>query len=166
MSEHRIIPTAERYVEGFHRAVDVVARERAYLALIEAPPLENSRAFVEGMLAGAGVQMLVVDAEDTVVGFCDVVRDTRAGFTHRGTLGMGLLPHARGRGLGKRLMAETIAAARAAGIERIELEVFASNVRARALYDSLGFVTEGLKRRSRKLDGVYDDDIFMALVFE
>jgi RimJ/RimL family protein N-acetyltransferase len=49
-------------------------------------------------------------------------------------------------------------------MERIELDVFASNKAAIALYLKLGFVTEGVKRRARKLDGEYDDNVFMALI--
>ena len=49
------------------------------------------------------------------------------------------------------------------GLERIELAVFASNARAIALYERLGFVREGYKRRVRKVDGEYDDDVIMAL---
>lgn len=54
--------------------------------------------------------------------------------------------------------------ARQAGMERIELDVFASNKAAIALYMKLGFVTEGVKCRARKLDGDYDDNVFMALL--
>jgi RimJ/RimL family protein N-acetyltransferase len=77
---------------------------------------------------------------------------------------MGLLPGYRGRGIGRRLMEEAIARAWHAGLERIELEVFASNAPARALYEKLGFVTEGVRRRARKLDGAYDDNVLMALL--
>ena len=118
------------------------------------------------ILAGAGVQMLAVRSNDVVVGWCDIVRNPLEGFRHVGRLGMGLLPHYRGQGLGKRLTVETIRAARLAGIERVELEVFASNERAVALYRKLGFVTEGVKRRARKLDGQYDDNVVMALFDE
>lgn len=55
-----------------------------------------------------------------------------------------------------------IASAVAQGMERIELEVFASNARAIRLYERLGFVTEGVKRGARKLDGVYEDNVLMA----
>src|SRR4051812_33719543 len=48
-------------------------------------------------------------------------------------------------------------------LERIELEVVASNEPAVGLYRKMGFVTEGVKRHGRKLDGVYDDIIVMAL---
>jgi len=108
--------------------------------------------------------MLAVRMNDEVVGWCDIVRNPVEGFRHTGRLGMGLIPTYRGQGLGKRLVVETIHSARQVGIERVELEVFASNERAIALYRTLGFVTEGIKRRARKLDGVYDDNVFMALV--
>jgi RimJ/RimL family protein N-acetyltransferase len=77
---------------------------------------------------------------------------------------MGLLPEYRGRGLGRRLAEAAVAAARERGMERIALEVFASNTRAIALYERLGFRHEGVLRRARKLDGRYDDNVLMALV--
>jgi ribosomal protein S18 acetylase RimI-like enzyme len=164
MDEIRIIPTSSLYVESFNSAVDTVARERKYLIFLEGPPLETTHRFVGNLLAGAGVQTLAVTSEEVVVGWCDIVRKQREGFRHVGTLGMGILPKYREQGLGRRLVADTIRAATEAGMERIELEVFASNERAIALYQKLGFVTEGIKRNARKLDGVYDDNVFMALL--
>ena len=57
----------------------------------------------------------------------------------------------------------TLQGAREKGLERVELEVFASNRPAIRLYESLGFVVEGIKRRGRKLDGAYDDVLEMTL---
>jgi ribosomal protein S18 acetylase RimI-like enzyme len=164
MAEIRIIPTAQQYVESFNGAVDIVARERKFLIFLEGPSLETTHRFVAHLLAGGGVQMLAVTSEEVVVGWCDIVQKQREGFRHVGTLGMGILPKYRGQGLGHRLAMDTIRAATEAGMERIELEVFASNERAIALYRKLGFVTEGIKRNARKLDGVYDDNVFMALL--
>ena len=159
------MPTDGKFVEGLAAALDFVAKERRYIGFIEGPPVEGTRQFVKSIIAGAGVQMMVVDG-DTVVGWCDIMSNPVEGFRHVGRLGMGLLPEFRGRGLGRRLAVETIRAARAAGMERIELEVFASNARAIALYQSLGFVIEGTKVQSRKLDGQYDDNVCMALLDE
>src|SRR5215470_11529105 len=161
-----IVPTAERYVEGFHAAVDIVARERRYIGFVEGPPLESTRGFVRRILAGDGVQVLAVTTDDAVVGWCDIVRKQIEGFRHSGTLGMAVLPEYRGRSLGERLAREAIRAAQNIGMERIELDVFASNARAIALYKKLGFRTEGIKRRARRLDGEYEDNIFMALLSE
>lgn len=60
-------------------------------------------------------------------------------------------------------MAHDLQKAKGMGLERVELEVFASNAPAIALYEKMGFVTEGVKKRARKLDGLYDDVVQMAL---
>jgi ribosomal protein S18 acetylase RimI-like enzyme len=159
-----IVPTEERYVESFNAVVDAVARERRYIGCVEGPSLESTREFVRSIVGGAGVQLLAVNSNDVVVGWCDIVRNPQEGFRHVGRLGMGLLPEYRRQGLGRRLVTQAIRASREAGIERIELEVFASNEPAIALYQASGFVTEGIKRRARKLDGRYDDNVFMALL--
>jgi ribosomal protein S18 acetylase RimI-like enzyme len=166
MDEVRIVPAAEQYAEGFNAIVDAVARERRYIGFVEGPSVESTREFVRSLLGGAGVQMLAVTTNDAAVGWCDIVRNPHEGFRHVGRLGMAFLPEYRGRGLGRRLVAQTIGAARRAGIERVELEVFASNERAVAFYRAVGFVIEGVKRRARKLDGQYDDNVFMALLGE
>lgn len=160
----RIIPTEERFIQQFNTAVGVVGRERKYIGFLDTPPMEDSRALITTILNGGGVQFLAVTADDTLVGWCDIVRKQRDGFRHVGYLGMGILAEYRGKGLGERLMRTSIDAAAAMGMERIELEVFDTNTRAIALYRKLGFELEGVKRHARKLDGQYDDDLFMALV--
>jgi RimJ/RimL family protein N-acetyltransferase len=162
----RIVETTDAHVEGFHRCVGVVARERKYIGFVDAPPLETTWIFFRSILAGGGVHFVAVDDGDEVVGWCDIARMGFEGFRHTGRLGMGLLPHVRGQGVGRRLAEAAIDAATAGGIERIELEVFATNLRAIRLYERLGFAHEGVRRRARKLDGVYDDNVLMALVIE
>jgi RimJ/RimL family protein N-acetyltransferase len=160
----RIVPTStEAQIAGFNRCVDVVARERRYIGLVTGPPLAASAAFVRQVVADGGVHLVALDPDESVVGWCDIARHERDGFRHAGRLGMGLLPSARGHGLGRRLAAATIDAARTKDFERIELEVFGSNARAIALYKRLGFVQEGVRRRAWKLDGAYEDDVLMAL---
>jgi RimJ/RimL family protein N-acetyltransferase len=161
-----ILPSTEGHLEGLRRCIDAVARERHFIAVVEGPPLPQIQEFVRGLIAGGGIQLVAVDDAGNVVGWCDIMRYRTEGFRHCGRLGMGLLPAMRGRGLGRRLAEAAIQAAFAGGMERIELEVFASNESAIALYDRLGFVREGLKRNARKLDGVYDDSVLMVLARE
>ncbi|MFT4035954.1 MAG: GNAT family N-acetyltransferase [Patulibacter sp.] len=52
---------------------------------------------------------------------------------------LAVMPHARGIGVGRRLLEVVIAAAREAGCGAISLEVRQDNAPARALYRSLGF---------------------------
>ena len=150
-------------MDGFHTALDTVARERRYIGLTHAFPLPATAAFVRQMIASGGVQLVAVTATDEVVGWCDIERQQLEGFRHVGRLGMGLLPLYRRQGIGRQLAKAAIGAARAAGIERIELEVFASNTGAIRLYEQLGFTREGVKTRARKLDGREDDIVLMAL---
>ena len=42
---------AAEHVEGFHRALDQVARERKYLAFLEAPAVGETREFVTNNIA-------------------------------------------------------------------------------------------------------------------
>lgn len=151
------------HVEGYRRALDVVARERKYLTLLEALPEPDTLRFVKNSLEN-GNPMMVALAGEEVVGWCDIRREAFASRAHRGTLGMGLLPEWRGRGLGRRLIEATLAKARRSGFKRIELDVHADNRRAIALYEKAGFVREGIVRDATVIDGVFRDAILMAIV--
>lgn len=162
----QIVPIAEEHIEGLHRCLDAVARERRYLARVQAPPLEAVRQFALKSIENAAIRLVALSQEENqvrVVGWCDVSPMEREGFTHRGRLGMGMHEDFRRRGIGTRLINEAIGKAKEKGLERIELEVFASNGPAIKLYEKMGFVVEGVKKKARKLDGVYDDMIEMAL---
>ena len=69
-------------------------------------------------------------------------------------LGVALLPEFRGQGVGERLMRQTLEAARAFGLHRVELTVREDNKNAIALYKKIGFEIEGLMRDAMKVDGV------------
>jgi RimJ/RimL family protein N-acetyltransferase len=151
----------EEDIGSFHAAVDAVAREHKYLALLEAPPLERATAFVRRNIEN-GYPQLVAVADQQVVGWCNIPPATRQVMAHVGDLFMGLLPQWRGQGLGERLLTQSLAAADAFGYLRVELGVFGTNARAAALYRKAGFVEEGIKRRAILIDGVFHDEIIMA----
>ena len=160
----RTEPVSEEHMEGLWRAIEAVARERRYLGNVDGFPLGEVRQFAAALAAGGGVQLVAVDDDGSVAGWCDIRRNPFEGFRHVGTLGVGLLSAYREQGLGPKLLARTIEAAAAAGMRRIELEVFASNTRAVHVFEKAGFVREGLKRDARVLDGVPDDVVCMALL--
>jgi len=164
MDRFRVVETTDALISGFHAAVDAVARERRFFTFLEAPPLTKSEEFVRRVLMGGGVHLVAIDSEDQVVGWCDIMRSPREGFRHAGQFGIGVVAPFRGVGLGRRLAELAIESAWERGLERIELVVFASNARAIALYRRLGFEEEGVRRKARKLDGDYDDDLMMALL--
>lgn len=70
-------------------------------------------------------------------------------------------PHARRRGLGRRLMLALIAEARKRGAREVFLEVRADNPGAQTLYRDLGFEEIGVRPKYYQPDGV--DAIVMRL---
>lgn len=157
-----IVPIAETHIVGFHAVLDCVARQRKYLALLEAPSLGETREFVRRNIEQGAPVWLALDGE-MVVGWCDILPDARETARHCGRLGMGVHPDFRGRGIGRRLLGAALADAQERGMERVELHVLESNEIAINLYKAFGFEQEGLLRNARKLDGQYENKIAMGL---
>jgi putative acetyltransferase len=79
------------------------------------------------------------------------------------SLGMAILPVARGRGGGRALLEAAIEHARASGAHKLDLEVWVDNARAISLYASAGFEVEGLRRdHYRRRDGRLRSTLLMA----
>jgi ribosomal protein S18 acetylase RimI-like enzyme len=130
-----IVAIGRDHIESFHRTLGMVARERRYLALPEAPPIAQFHSFVQDVIRQGRPQFAAL-SDGEVVGWCDVLPKGRPIYAHSGVLGMGLLPTFRGQGIGRRLLQRTLDAARAAGLSRIELTVREENANAIGLYRS------------------------------
>ena len=73
----------------------------------------------------------------------------------------------RGEGIGRRIIQQaTDWECRSHVLTRIELHVFAGNVRAIHLYESCGFGLEGVRRQAVHRDGEYIDDLVMAYLLD
>jgi RimJ/RimL family protein N-acetyltransferase len=158
-----IAPISPAHVEGFHRALDSVARERKYLSIFEAFPVEQMRDFVLNQIE-TGSPAFVALAGVEVVGWCDIRRSSYPTYAHRGTVGMGVVAERRGRGIGFRLLGAALEDAFRRGLERVELDVRVDNVRAIALYEKIGFRREGVTRDAFLVDGEYCDALSMAII--
>lgn len=74
-------------------------------------------------------------------------------------------PRYFGRGLGTEAARLMLAHAfDTVGLNRVELEVYAFNPRARHVYEKVGFVTEGVKRQALRWDGAWVDAHLMAIL--
>lgn len=160
-----VVPITEALAEGFHACLDAVARERRYLAQVEALPLERIQAFVRENVAGGAAHVVALDG-GRVVGWCDILPAWAHAVRHCGTVGMGVLAAYRGRGIGQQLLSACLDRARANGITRVELEVRADNLRAIKLYERMGFQQEALQRRGLRYDGEYFDSLQMSLLID
>lgn len=72
----------------------------------------------------------------------------------------------RGNGIGTALFRELESWAAAKEVHRLELTVLADNVPGRKLYEKSGFVVEGIRRDSLRIDGEYRDEIYMGKLLE
>ena len=156
-----IIYPSEKFFKSYHEALSTVASERVYIEMIKAPSLDKVSEF-QGELIGKNGPVYYAIDKDRVVGWCDVFPYSNVRLSHRGTLGMGLIPEYRGQGLGSKLLSSVIEHSKRYGLEKIELNVYTSNTSAIALYKKFGFEQEGLIKKYRKLDGQYFDSLTMA----
>jgi ribosomal protein S18 acetylase RimI-like enzyme len=82
-----------------------------------------------------------------------------------GEIGMAIAREWRGRGVGSALMEAAIEWARAEGLHKLSLGVFAHNAAGLALYRKYGFVEEGRRvKHYRRQNGELWDSIEMGLL--
>ncbi len=148
--------------DSFRECLAVIAGEKKYLAMVDAPSPEQIHRFVAETEKHAMPHLVAVD-EGHVVGWCGLFPSREVGFTHSAKLWIGVHPNHRRKGIATRLMQRTMAAADDQGLIRIELEVFASNAPAIAFFRRAGFAREGVKQNARYLDGVVSEVEYMAL---
>lgn len=118
-------------------------------------------------LAGDAV-VVVAELEGRVIGSCTVSRIGRAPDAengHVGELGIVVYHGYRGRGVGQALLKAAIARSRRR-FEVVRLGLHANNVRARRLYERVGFHLAGTIPRAFRRGGVYVDEQLMALVLD
>ena len=149
--------------ESFHECLDSVARERRFLAQVEAPPPAQVRGFVQSSVDNDAAQYVAV-ASGQVVGWCDIFAHWAYALRHVGSLGMGVRAGFRGQGAGERLLRATIAHALHKGIYRVTLEARADNLAAIRLYEKLGFRHEARTRCALRFDGVFHEGVQMVLL--
>lgn len=159
--EVKIVYPSEQYFKGFHEALSSVAKERIHIEMIEAPPFEKVAKFQRELIEKNGPAYYAIQGEQ-VVGWCDVFPYDNPRQSHRGALGMGLLPEYRGKGIGSALVNEVLNHSKRFGLEKVELHVYTSNESAIALYKKFQFEPEGLIKKYRKLDGEYFDCLVMG----
>ncbi len=139
------------------------------------PPRESfirdfKLSLTRGFFGDQGASLVVQLEEDgPVMGTATLKRLGPELVQHVALISVGVAPPWQGLGLGRHLMNALIHWAThgpgKGGVLRLELYVMASNHRAIALYQSLGFIEEGRRRAfHRAPDGTLSDDLVMGLL--
>ncbi|WP_430883639.1 GNAT family N-acetyltransferase [Fusibacter sp. JL216-2] len=109
--------------------------------------------------------MLVAEVDGKVVGMASLMQSTHPRMNHTGSIGISVHRDFQSKGVGRKLMEALIDIAdNWLMLVRIELGVIEDNKKARSLYESLGFVKEGVKRMSIIRGGRYCDEIMMSRI--
>jgi RimJ/RimL family protein N-acetyltransferase len=148
---------------AYHSLVNEVKDERNYLFSTLRFSLEDTEKYIEHHEAVSSPVWGAFDEEGVLLGWIDFNRGNFSEIAHTATLGMGVKKQFRGQGIGSALMDACVKSAKSLGIEKLELEVFASNTAARALYIKKGFFEEGIRLKKRKFEDNYDDLVCMGL---
>ena len=152
MEDYRIVPAEQRYCAGHARTLSFVAQEGKYLSTNSPFSVSDTINFYLYCKNKGFPQLFVVDTNDEVVGWCDIV--TRESYPDTvGFIGLGLMPEYRDRGIGTLLMERAIEEARYAGFREIRLDCRESNERALHLYRKLGFRRVAFFRKGLVIDG-------------
>ncbi|MER7053084.1 MULTISPECIES: GNAT family N-acetyltransferase [unclassified Streptomyces] len=107
---------------------------------------------------------LVAELDGAVVGYVRLGFPTPlASNAHvRQIRGLAVADAARGHGVGRALVRAAVEEARRLEARRITLRVLGHNTAARKLYESEGFVVEGVQPEEFHLGGEYVDDVTMG----
>lgn len=142
---------------------ETIAGERRYSAISKPFTLEQEINYINSLSDQEAIFLAEIDGQ--VVGFQSIDRFAKytESMNHVATLGTYVLPEYRTKGIGNALFEKTLEFARKQGYEKFVIYVRASNSDAQTFYSRFGFEPKGVLKKQVKIDGTYDDEIFMEM---
>ncbi len=129
--------------------------------------VEQEAQFFKELAQSDNSRFLVAEVDGSIIGTLILQGGKRKSNHHAATLGISVAKDCRGQGVGQALMRAAVAWAKASRVlKRIELKVFTDNPHAIHLYEKVGFVVEGQCRKTHYRDGIFHDDLIMALILD
>ena len=107
--------------------------------------IESELAAIRRLNESPNSLFLLAERNGEIVGAMDMQGMRHPQCKHVGYVGLTVRRDVRGQGIGSALFNALFARAKSVGVTRLELEVFANNPRAIALYERMGFHVDGLR---------------------
>ena len=143
--------------------VNIVGRETRWVLRERATwSIEEERRTL-GAADGKESAFFIAEIDGRLSGLLNIARGGWPKNAHVAEFGMACLPDCRRVGLGTAILRHALDWARSVGVQKVTLEVFATNEPAIALYRKFGFQEEGRRRREFHIDGELTDGVLMAL---
>ena len=141
----------------------VICAERKFTAVNKPFTPQQEREYISSLSDREGI--FIAEIEKQIIAFqsIDLWAKFTDSFDHVGTIGTFILPKWRRIYIGRQLTNYTFRFARMNGYEKIIIYVRAQNTGAINFYKNLGFIQKGVLTEQVKIDGQYEDEIFMEL---
>ncbi len=151
------------FMKNVDQETDFLIREEGEFDLT----VEQEEEFIRNKMRDRQEVFLKARLEGKIVGTVGFSTPKQQRYRHQGEFGMAVLKDYWGYGIGSNLLKVLIDWADQAGYSRICLRVDATNQRAREVYNRLDFKEEGLLEKNKRMkNGLYRDEIVMALINE
>src|SRR5213596_4145613 len=154
-------PASVDDAEETFKNINLIGAEQVYIMIDRVDNVDEERRWLSSFDGVRSVLLLALAGRE-VVGSADCQGGTYPKDQHVGGVGIAIRDGWREVGLGRILMNRILEWMRVRGFKKAELCVFASNARARRLYESLGFLEEGIRRRRVRIRDAYDDEVLMG----
>jgi len=149
--------------------INSLVEERADILMDEKVSREDESEWLSKALARLEKDetfYLVAEVNGKVVGNSEVSRKTKGYDRYTGTIGVAIRHGYRDLGIGTEMIKILIERARAMNLKVLTLSAFASNDRARHVYEEAGFSEAGRITKKFFKEGRYIDEILMVKVLE
>ena len=124
--------------------------------------VEQEQAYLRGSLANPHCMMLLCEVDGKIAGNCNITRHNKRKTRHRASIGIALIREFWNLGIGTTMFETMTAIAQNWGVDQLELEVFADNQRAMALYTKQGFrIVAEHPRAIKRKDGSHISEYLM-----
>ncbi|MBD3341697.1 MAG: GNAT family N-acetyltransferase [Candidatus Lokiarchaeota archaeon] len=141
----------------------LICEERMYDGVDHPFTLEQEKDYISSLTERESIFVAIV--ENAIIGFqsLELWANYSKSFDHVATIGTFVLPEWREMGVGILLANYAMDFARENGFEKVIVYVRLSNKKAQKFYEKLGFVSRGTLLKQLKINGEYDDEMFMEM---